>query len=426
MYMFLKLLGREKAVLSKAITISVLNQAVSSATNFLYGLYLVRFLEPSQFGLYGIGFAVSLFFGAIGSALFLTQMVVHAPEKVPGDSTCYAARILLCILIFSLGLSILAAVSIVLFSCYSTWMVNFLPLCFSTIGASVAYLVKDFFIRHSYTIRKEKWALLINSSVLVGLCLCVAVKRIDVGYLDSSSSLWFYAVGNFVGVLTGLVLTRLPFRSIKLEDLRGDFLEAWVGGRWLSLTTIFYFLRTQAHTIIASSTLGPAALGHLNATRIFVTPAVMLTPALSQVFMPRLALLRINNPDKVIRNGMLFSFLLFFVAFCYSAILIAVIDYISPLVLGGKYDSILDLLIFWCLYTIVLSFRNGIELVSQVLRMFKSYAFVNLFSAILTLSFVILLVDLFGVFGVIPGMILGEVSLIIGCLIVHRIVCKSI
>ena len=85
----------------KALSVSVLNQAVSSGTNFVLGLYLVRVLTPANFGLYSIGFAIGIFFFGIGNSLFLTQMVVHTPGKSENDRMQYAANIFFLVFGFS-------------------------------------------------------------------------------------------------------------------------------------------------------------------------------------------------------------------------------------------------------------------------------------------------------------------------------------
>jgi len=78
--------------------------------NFLFGLYLVRNLPPVEFGLYGIGFAITLFYAGIGNAMFLTQMVVHIPNKAAEDREPYAARICLIMMLFCLVTAFLLVV----------------------------------------------------------------------------------------------------------------------------------------------------------------------------------------------------------------------------------------------------------------------------------------------------------------------------
>src|SRR5690242_17112757 len=78
----------------KALSTSVLNQALSSATNFALAFVLVRALSTADYGSYSIGTAVCYLCAGVGNALFLVQMVVHTPDKAPEDRFPYAVRIL--------------------------------------------------------------------------------------------------------------------------------------------------------------------------------------------------------------------------------------------------------------------------------------------------------------------------------------------
>ena len=104
----------------KALSISVINQVVSSGTNFALGIYLVRALTPTEFGLYGIGFAIALLYSGVGNALLLTQMVVHVPDKANEDKLHYAARVLVLAAVFSLLTALLAGLVLAMVSAWQT------------------------------------------------------------------------------------------------------------------------------------------------------------------------------------------------------------------------------------------------------------------------------------------------------------------
>ena len=81
------------------------------------------------------------------------------------------------------------------------------------------------------------------------------------------------------------------------------FKELWKGGKWGSFTNIVYTIRSQAHTIIATILIGPVGVGNLNAARLFITPAVMVIPVISQLAMPRLSVLRETNKSNLMKKG---------------------------------------------------------------------------------------------------------------------------
>ncbi len=59
----------------------ILDQGLLSLTNLGIGLFLINYTTKENYGLYGIGFAVVLFFIGVTNGLIATQMTVLAPEK---------------------------------------------------------------------------------------------------------------------------------------------------------------------------------------------------------------------------------------------------------------------------------------------------------------------------------------------------------
>ena len=393
---------------SKALSISILNQIVTSGTNFFLGLYLIRTLSPNDFGLYGIGFAVVLLYSGIGNALFLTQMVVHVPDKAPPERLLYASRILATLFIFCLttifiiGLFVLSSRH----SLNSYWQYS--ELLLSITAASTTYLLKDFFVRHAYTIRKEILALIISTTISVTLGITLFVLNQVNMALHSSTVLFAYATGNMVGAIVGVLLTRLPLLNIRLAEVIKDSREAWIGGRWALGGVSVSWLQGQAYMYVTAIFIGPAGVGYANAAKIFITPAQVMMPAISQVIMPNLARLRASDPKKMLSvYRMLFLVAIGF-AVIYSTILLIGLDYLTPMLVSSKYKSIGLLVAAWCL-ALTCQFSNASSNVFlQASKEFKILTFANTISFIVAIITTVILMQLFGVYGAIIGTASGD------------------
>ena len=399
-----------KKAIGKAVSVSVFNQAVSSATNFALGIYLVRMLSPEEFGLYGIGFAISLLYSGMGNALFLTQMVIHTPDKPPEERLRYAGRMFILVTLFCVAtVIVIAPLSLALghiwgaFARYEQFLIAVTP-------ASVTYLLKDFFVRHAYNSRRETWALFINSTVATAMALLIVLQPLLIATINAEVALCVYAIAQASGAILGYRLAKLPLAH-RQSELLGDLREALQGGKWASITNLVYFARTQAHTVVVASLLGPGGVAKLNAARLLVTPAIMLTPALSQVAMPRLAAARGQGTDRLQSLGKWITFTLLSVALLYSALLIGGYDFIVDKVLGGRYHNLFFITILWCLYTCLLALRNGTEMIGQVLKRFKSLSKANTFGAIATLLATYWLTVSYGLTGTLVGYLMGEALL---------------
>ena len=397
-------------VLARALSISVLNQLVSSGTNFLFGFYLIRVLTPTDFGLYGIGFAISLFFAGIGNALFLTQMVVYTPDKDPSGRLLYAAGIFILVVFFCIAVAFLVGV---FFLITAGVFDDYRNLAFAISAVATSYLLKEFFVRHAYNVRREIWAFLIHAVLAGSLAFMVLMFLLIEIHVTVELAIYCYSLAHLAAVSIGLLITRLPLSSVKRKTIYEDFMECWIGGRWALITSIVHFLRTQAHTIVVTVSAGPVGVAYLSAARLLVTPAVMLTPALGQVFMPRLASTRAQRPEKVISMALIITSILFGVSLLYSTMLLLSIGYIAPLLLGASYaGTIYWLVVGWCFVSCLLAIRNGAEMTIQILKKFDMLMMANALSAIVALSCVFIFIHIFDLVGALIGLATGEVALI--------------
>jgi O-antigen/teichoic acid export membrane protein len=397
--------------LGKALSVSVLNQGVSSATNFGVGLYLVRVLSPEEFGLWGIGFAICLFFGGVGNAMFLTQMVVLTPEKPESERPAFAARILALVSALCVAAAVVSAAGVAIGSAFFPGFSQYESMGYATIAASVGYLLKEFFVRHAYNARREVWALEVHLALAACLAAIFTVQWFAGTGFGVGTALAVYGGAHIAAAVLGLALARLPLGAIALPSCVADLRETWLGGRWASLSNVAYFLRSQAHTVIVAATLGPAGVGRMNAARLFVTPAVMLTPALSQVFLPRISESRVAGGDEFRRTGRFFTAILLGVAVIYSLALLAGYNFLSPLVVGYRYSDLGLLVAFWCLFTCVLALRSGQEVEILALKKFREYFFSNIVVAIVSIFIIWVSASLWYLEGAIIGLILNELLL---------------
>ena len=391
----------------KALLVSAFNQAVSSCTNFAMGLYLVRVLTPAEFGIYGIGIAVSLFFAGICNALFLVQLVVNTPHKDADERRPYAASMLATLMVFCLASLIVFVAGLK----WSIWLVQYSPLALVIMAAFIAYIFKDFFIRYSYTAKKEIWALKINLMVAFSLLLLLIFHFFSKFAFTSELALWCYAISNLTGAVAGAVLTQLPLRSVKVNRMIADAREAWHEGLWAIGGSSVMWLQSQAYTYVTAMFLGPAGVGFANASRMLITPFLMLITAINQVTMPRLAELGQQSSEKMIRTGSLLTSAMIVAATLYVAIVITATDSLEALFFGGKYEGLTSLVIAWSIVLLMQLFRDGAGTLFQVMKQFRKMMQFNILSASVSVAATVVLMKAFGVVGAILGMGVGELLL---------------
>ncbi len=411
-----------KKNITKALSISALNQVVSSGGNFVLSLYLVRELSPIEFGLYGVGFAISLFYAGIGNAMFLTQMVVNVPDKPLAQQIDYVASMGTADAVFCVLTFLVVLLALPMSGGLAPWLEQYVEFGIVVAAASVAYHFKELFTRYAYTARKEIWALKVNLAVVVTLCCLLTVQHLGNIQVTAVGALWLYASAQMMGVVVGQVLAKLPFSTVRIGQVWSDVREAWEGARWAVPTNIIYTLRGQAHTIVAAALTGPLGVAYLNATRLLITPAVFILPPLSQVALPRFATVRTQNKNRLLQLGLLFTIVVLMASFLYSGVLLYFLTPITQLVLGDKYAPNMQLAVAWCVFICIHVICINGTMVAQVLKKFRAIMIVSVATVLVMLCAIYVFYKVLGMPGIIYGMAAGDVFL---SAIVWRMVAKE-
>lgn len=413
-----KLLARKGQFIAagKVLSVSVLNQVVSSGTNFALGIYLVRILTPAEFGLYGIGFAISLFYAGIGNALFLTQMVVHTPDKSPDDRESYAARTLIAVTFFC-AISLLLSTLLFLIGGKSfIFIQENIQFASAVVLFSISNLMKEFFVRYAYNCRREIWALSINTILAVVMAIAFMILSYLQVPFNVELALFIYALSNSIAFLSGYYLSRINMKEVSIFMVNRDIREAWRGGAYSVIAHIIITIRMQAHTIILASTLSTAAVGVVNAARIFVSPIFILMPSFTQILLPRLCEARSMMKDKGKGKILMYSSIMAIFVLIYSGLLLFFYDEVHNLLLGKKYESLYLLVVVWCLCALLSTIKTGLEISMIAQKYFKEQAYVNLVGAIVSLASVYSLSVYYGNVGAVSGLAIAELAVIFAIL----------
>ncbi len=397
--------GRKFKSLRKSLAVSIINQAVSSGTNFCIGLYLVRTLAPVEFGEYGVCFAISLFCCGFCNALFLSQMVVIIPDKKIDDRPKYAASILTSIMIFCL---ILVVFSLIILVIGKSWLGKYSALVLPIAFSSVAFVLKDFFVRYSYTARNEVYALQVNTTVLIFILSLFGLQYLLEDQLTVVRALWYYATSNFSGAVAGYILLKLPMTTVRKSRLTEDVRDAWRGGRWAAGTSSVVWMQSQAYTYVTALFLGPVGVGFANAARMLITPFWILLPAIDQVAIPRLAELRLAGKPRVTRTELFITLTSLLMAATYVAVIIFAADFFIPLFVGNNFQNLYPLIFAWSTVMFFCLISAGAVRVLQVMKDFRSLLIASTISAVTSIAFAIYFIELYGVPGAVFGTGVGE------------------
>lgn len=399
--------------LGPRLGISASNQVVSSGANFLLGLYLVRVLAPAEFGLFGICMALCLLYAGFGNALFLTQMVLHLPEKQVSDRPSYAAAMFALVAAFCVATLTLAGLLYMLSALVGAPFDEARSLILATGFASVANLLKNYFVRLVFSTSQEHKALAVNLAWAAILGLGLFAAHAGGSLLDAASALWIFAAGNLAAAVLGLGIVRLPLKTVELARMRHVFLEAFVGGRWAMGGVSVTWLQSQSYMYVTAVLIGPAGVALANAARMLIAPFTFLLPALTQVIFPRLVEMSATDKNIMLRYGSLYSWALVGLGVLYLLVLGLGARYIIPLLIGDNYPyaQLLPVGAAWSLVLILQLSKDGASIVLQAIKEFRRLTLYNTITAIVALAATAAMVAPLGVSGAVFGVGVGEALL---------------
>jgi len=242
---------------------ALLDQAMISATNFLTGLMLARFLGIEDFGRFTLAWMVVLFVNSIHHALVISPMMSIGPQVSEGDkrsyySACMLTQIGFSAVCFALVLLGTATASRI----FPEWRIEGYALPLACAG--LAFQLQDFLRRHFFTLGRPATAFandavryLGQSAILLWLLVYVEIDVVEVFLVIAGTSLLATLVGS----------RHLERPEWNQSSLRATIRRHWRFSKWLTWSAIVTWASGSLFGIAAAALLGPAAAGALRAAQ---------------------------------------------------------------------------------------------------------------------------------------------------------------
>lgn len=370
--------------MKRNLVLSVADQAVVSAFNFALNLFLVRFASPVDFGVFAIIYAASLFAAMIQNAVINTPLSVHLPAVADGAGKARLRRMFSAANLMSSTLLLIGS------ALAATLWLGPTP---TAVGACV-YLVAQFLREYFRSLLAVEGKL---GSLLAADAVCVALSVVALAAVHWQdrypwpvvpAALWIVGVAGTLSVVPfALTLGSLgPLRGLAGE-IRQVFAEQWAEIRWSLVGVVTTEIQNRGYVYIAAAVIGPAAVGQLQAGRIFFGPLNLLTSAWARVARPQLAGLLARRDAEgfatVLKHAVQ-AFTLFNVVFLIA--LWMSWPQLSSLVFGGKYEDMGIVVIAWGVANIAFQSRSCLGIGVQAMRRFRELSMATIAGAAVSLA----------------------------------------
>ncbi|MEM7166544.1 MAG: hypothetical protein AAF581_13845 [Planctomycetota bacterium] len=404
-------------------SLSIVDQCLASATNFLTGMLIARAAGVEEFGLYFLGFTTVWIVLELQSALVTTPYLVFAPRLSGSEATRYAGSIRT----HQLGLSVvgaaLAGFGALLASIATGWLPDGVGAVFlALIVALPCLMLRDFARRVCFARKRMATALLIDGGVFMIQILGLAVLASN-ETLNATSAYCVIAVATLLPAVAWLYSERASFSPGPWRD---DLRRNLQLGGWVFASGLLWAVSSNIYPWLVAGTKGSAAAGIWGACMQLLAIANIPMLGTQNFLGPKLATLYAEEGVAslrrlALRSSALFGAAVFFVA----TVLWLFADLILRLVYGEEFQGNADvvLLLVLNLATVAAAFPLSRGLFA--LERARADFLVNLVPVTLLFAAGIPLIHSHGVVGGAVGLFLSGGAALVVRLLVFAAVSRS-
>jgi O-antigen/teichoic acid export membrane protein len=336
---------------------AVLDQGLFSGANFIVNVLLARWLEPAQFGVFVLAYAVFLFLGVIHTAVLTEPMVVFGAGKYAEKFREYLG-----ILIYG-HWGITGMISLVLaLSALAFWRLDSAEVARALASAAVAspFILFLWLVRRAfYAALQPKWAaaggMLYALLMLAGLYVLYRQQ-----WLSSASALIVMGLSSLVTSIGFLRLLQPRWNSVETDPSVGMVLrDHWQYGRWAASSEVLISLHNNLYSVLVTSILGLSSVAGFKALQNLVTPIAQFLNALTLLFLPRSARRFSKNGSSAFKDAVNISSALTIAAFLYWLLVTVYGAFITHSLYAGKYDNYIEFIPYMAFTPILTAIRIG-------------------------------------------------------------------
>jgi O-antigen/teichoic acid export membrane protein len=395
----------------RQMAVTVVEQGSYSVANFTISLLLARWLTPREYGSYVLAFAALLFIGGFHNALVLEPLSVFGAVRYRASFRGYLSVLAR----YQTGLSLALGGLLVV---VAGLVPSLLPsdLIENTRGLAIAMpaVFLAWLVRRAFYIAATPRGALVSTLVqsacsLVGLAGMVRFAR-----LSGFSAMVVIAIGALCGAAVGWV--RLPLarmrESASTPDTREVLAEHWRFGGWLALTNIAYWVAGQGFIIVIAARLDVAEVGAYNAMQNFVTPVAVIVNALAVLILPWMVGRFAERGPQSLNDAIArVSALLGALTLLGLMPLLAFGAFLTEAAYGGHYLGYHWILGYLVVARLIACVSLAVGMALRAVEASRAVFFAYLATAAFTIVFAAPAAALWGLRGIVLGVVLGEVIL---------------
>jgi O-antigen/teichoic acid export membrane protein len=238
--------------------LSLADQAVVSATNFLTGVIIARTCFKDELGLYMLGFSLILLMTDFQTSLITTPYMVYAPRLRGRAHALYTGSTLIHQLAFCL-LTMLALVCGAFAVTIGVGPRGLGPVLWALVAVIGLIMLREFARRVCFASLKLKTAFLFDTCIAVGqIGGLLLLARF--GLLSASRAYWVIGTACGIAVLWWLWSDR-EFYHPRMSESLADLKKNWILGKWVFASGLVWAVSMNLYPWLLAAFHGVASTG---------------------------------------------------------------------------------------------------------------------------------------------------------------------
>jgi O-antigen/teichoic acid export membrane protein len=238
--------------------ISLADQVLASATNFLTGVIVARTCSKEGLGLFSLGMTLVLLVADLQTSLVTTPYMVYAPRLKDREHALYTGSSL----IHQVGFCIITGLAFFGASCagqYSSTLASLTPVLQALVVVGSLIMLREYARRVSFARLKFKTALFFDGFIALGQIggLFLAAR---LGLLSPSSA--YYVIGGTCAIaLAGWLWHDRKFYMPRFGQSIADLKKNWSLGKWVFASGLLWALSMNIYPWLLAEFHGVSSTG---------------------------------------------------------------------------------------------------------------------------------------------------------------------
>jgi O-antigen/teichoic acid export membrane protein len=238
--------------------VSLADQAVASATNFVTGVIIARACSKEELGLYMLGFSLILLITDLQTSLITTPYMVYAPRLKGRVHALYTGSALIHQLAFCL-ITMLGVMCGALAVSHGVGPRGLGPVIWALAGVIALITLREFARRVCFARLRLKTAFILD--------ICIAVGQISgllllahFGQLSASRAYW--VIGSACGIaVLGWLWSDREFYHPQITESLADLRKNWIFGKWVFASGLVWAVSMNLYPWLLAFFHGTASAG---------------------------------------------------------------------------------------------------------------------------------------------------------------------